>query len=72
MAKERGSSYLPARRASTWQKIKVRRTTECLIAGYTRGKGDRARTFGALHLTHPTEGDALKYLGKVGGGFDDK
>ena len=72
VAKERGSSYLPGKRASTWQKIKVRRTTECLIAGYTRGKGDRARTFGALHLTHPTEGEgALKYLGKVGGGFDD-
>ena len=74
VAKERGSSYLPGKRAPAWQKIKVRRTTECLIIGYTRGKGDRAQTFGALHLTDPTAdvAEGLQYLGKVGGGFDDE
>ena len=50
----------------------VRRTMESLIVGYTKGKGDRERTFGALHLALPSEGKALQYLGKVGGGFDDK
>ena len=49
----------------------MRRTTECLIVGYTPGKGDRSRTFGALHLAEPN-GGALKYRGKVGGGFDDR
>ncbi len=72
VAKERDGSYLPGKRASAWLKIKVRRTMESLIAGYTKGKGDRSRTFGALHLALPSEGKALQYLGKVGGGFDDK
>ncbi len=80
VAKERGGRYLPGKRASTWLKIKVRRTIECRIAGYTKGKGDRARTFGALHLARSPEGDSdvafkgdsLQYLGKVGGGFDGK
>ncbi len=74
VAKERGGSYLPGKRASTWQKIKVRRTIDCRIAGYTPGKGDRGRTFGALHLGRPAQDDAdtLEYLGKVGGGFDAK
>ena len=44
---------------------------ECLIVGYTKGKGDRQDSFGALHLAQSTPG-ALKYLGKVGSGFDDK
>jgi len=72
VAKERDGSYLPGKRASTWLKVKVRRTMESLIAGYTKGKGDRERTFGALHLALPSQGKALQYLGKVGGGFDDK
>jgi len=44
---------------------------DCLIIGYTRGKGDRAPTFGALHLAR-REGDGFHYLGKVGTGFDDR
>lgn len=81
VAKERDSPYLPGKRASTWMKVKVRRTLECLVAGYTTGKGDRARSFGALHLVCPHEspdrpesqfGYRYEYLGKVGGGFDDK
>ncbi len=65
VAKERGSSYLPGKRASTWQKIKVRRTTECLLIGYT--KGDGAQTFGALHLTDPAAdvADGLQYLDEI-------
>ena len=43
---------------------------ECLIIGYTRGKSDREASFGALHLAQKN-GDELKYLGKVGSGFDD-
>src|SRR6185436_8542494 len=43
---------------------------ECLIIGFTRGSGDRAPTFGALHLAQKAADD-LKYVGKVGTGFDD-
>lgn len=69
MAKERNSTYQPGIRTDRWLKIKKRQTIECLIIGYTEGKGDRAALFGALHLAL-REGDALRYVGKVGTGFD--
>jgi len=72
VAKERGAGYLPGRRSSNWLKVKVRQTLECRIIGYTEGKGDRAQVFGALHVAVDEEGGGLKYLGKVGGGFDDR
>jgi DNA ligase D-like protein (predicted ligase) len=70
MAKQRNSTYLPGKRSDSWLKIKTRQTMECVIIGYTRGKGDRETSFGALHLAQKN-GDGLKYLGKVGTGFDD-
>jgi DNA ligase D-like protein (predicted ligase) len=70
IAKQRQSPYTPGRRSDSWVKIKTRQTIECLIIGYTRGKGDRQAGFGALHLAQPGPG-GLKYLGKVGTGFDD-
>ena len=70
MAKQRNSIYVPGKRSDSWLKIKRRQTVECAIIGYTRGKGDRAAHFGALHLAQ-VDGDKLKYLGKVGSGFDD-
>jgi DNA ligase D-like protein (predicted ligase) len=71
MAKKRASMYTPGRRNDAWLKVKTRRTMDCLIVGYTQGKGDRAATFGALHLAE-RRGDEWKYLGKVGTGFDDR
>jgi bifunctional non-homologous end joining protein LigD len=44
---------------------------ECLIIGYTRGKGDREKKFGALHLAQ-LEDRELRYVGKVGTGFDER
>lgn len=70
MAKKKDSPYLPGRRTSWWQKIKVRQTADCLIIGYTKGKGDRTQLFGALHLAQQTE-KGLRYRGKVGTGFDE-
>ncbi|HET9803892.1 MAG TPA: non-homologous end-joining DNA ligase [Candidatus Acidoferrum sp.] len=70
MAKQVQSIYQPGKRSDAWLKIKTRQTTECVIIGYTQGKGDRAATFGALHLAQ-RNADALRYVGKVGGGFDD-
>jgi ATP-dependent DNA ligase len=70
MAKQRHSPYLPGKRSDSWLKIKTRQTLECVIIGYTRGKGDRESRFGALHLAQ-AQGDELKYLGKVGAGFDE-
>ncbi len=71
MAKERSSIYRPGTRTSQWLKIKKRQSQECLIIGYTAGRGDRQDSFGALQLAR-REGNALRYVGKVGTGFDAK
>jgi bifunctional non-homologous end joining protein LigD len=71
MAKERNSRYRAGTRSGQWLKIKKRQTTECLIIGYTEGKGDRQGMFGALQLAR-REGNVLRYVGKVGTGFDAK
>jgi DNA ligase D-like protein (predicted ligase) len=70
MAKRKDSKYLPAKRSDCWIKIKVRQSTEVFIIGYTKGKGDRGETFGALHIADKV-GEELHYRGKVGTGFDD-
>lgn len=71
MAKERTSVYQPGKRSPQWIKIKTRRTADCLIVGYTPGKGDRESLFGALQVAVMEEG-RLRYVGKVGTGFDMK
>ncbi len=70
MAKRRNSPYFPGKRADFWLKIKARQTRECIIIGYTRGKGERKCQFGALHLAC-YDGNELRYLGKAGTGFDE-
>ncbi|MBL7994101.1 non-homologous end-joining DNA ligase [bacterium] len=71
MAKRKNSPYLPGKRSDHWLKIKTRQTMDVVIIGYTQGKGDRSQTFGALHIAERTK-TGLRYLGKVGTGFDDK
>jgi bifunctional non-homologous end joining protein LigD len=69
MAKEKNSPYQPGKRSNHWLKIKTRQTIDCVIIGYTKGKGNRAGEFGALHLA-VQEDNGLRYVGKVGTGFD--
>jgi DNA ligase D-like protein (predicted ligase)/DNA ligase D-like protein (predicted polymerase)/DNA ligase D-like protein (predicted 3'-phosphoesterase) len=71
MAKQRSSVYQPGKRSDAWFKIKARQSIECVIIGYSRGKGERENAFGALHLARLDNG-CLKYIGKVGSGFEDK
>ncbi len=71
MAKQRAGLYLPGKRSEAWLKIKGRQTTECIILGYTRGKGDRDSSFGALHLGCYLN-RRLQYAGKVGTGFNER
>jgi bifunctional non-homologous end joining protein LigD len=71
VAKERSSVYTPGKRSASWLKIKTRRSRDCIIIGYTKGKGDRESTFGALQLG-VYKGKQLVYVGKVGTGFDDR
>ena len=69
MAKRLGSIYQPGKRSPAWRKVKVRREQELVIGGWTKGGGNREDVFGAV-LVGYYEGDALRYGGAVGTGFD--
>jgi bifunctional non-homologous end joining protein LigD len=72
VAKDASSPYRPGVRSQDWQKVKVRETTEAVVAGFTRGRGHRTGTFGALVLGQydPRTG-VLVHIGQTGGGFAD-
>lgn len=69
MAKRTDSPYLPGKRVDFWQKIKTYDALDCVVCGLTVGMGWREPLFGALILG-AYEDDALRFLGKVGTGFD--
>ena len=69
MAKKKDSQYEPGTRSANWLKIKPILTCDCVIFGYTVGKGERKPTFGALILGLFGE-KAPVYVGKVGTGFN--
>ena len=70
VAKELDSPYMTGRRSSAWRKIKVLRRQECVVGGFTEGRGSRAH-FGAL-LLGVWEGGALVYVGHTGTGFSER
>ncbi len=61
--------YTPGR-SRTWLKIKHALAEEFVIVGYTAPKGSRTG-FGSL-LMATRDAGALKYVGRVGTGFDDE
>ena len=69
VAKDLSSPYVEAR-SSQWLKVKVHQEDEFVIAGYTNPEGSR-QYFGALLLGVYDKG-RLRYVGKVGTGFDQK
>jgi len=69
MAKDPAGKYYPGKRSSSWYKVKVRQTADCVIIGYSEGKGDRKKYFGALQIAQLVDGN-LEYRGKVGTGWD--
>jgi bifunctional non-homologous end joining protein LigD len=70
IAKRLDSAYKEDKRTRDWLKVKTQNNEEFIVAGYTRGSGRRADTFGSLVLA-VNEGDELRYVGNVGTGFDD-
>jgi len=70
LAKRSDSKYQPGRRSPGWLKIKNSLDVEVVIGGWRRGEGRRRGTLGALLLGVPDD-DGLRYVGKVGTGFDD-
>lgn len=71
MAKKKDSKYEPGIRSPNWLKIKLVRTCDCVVFGYTVGRGTRKQTFGALILGL-FENKSPIYVGKVGTGFNQK
>ena len=69
VAKDLSSPYVEAR-STYWLKVKVHQEDEFVIAGYTKPAGSR-QYFGAL-LLGAYDGGRLRYVGKVGTGFDRK
>lgn len=71
VAKRIDSRYRPGRRSGDWQKLKLRRTQEVVVVGYTRGQGRRSGVFGAL-VVAVHESGGLRWVGNVGTGFGDE
>jgi bifunctional non-homologous end joining protein LigD len=69
VAKDLSSPYIEGR-SSKWLKVKVHQEEEMVIAGFTKPEGSRTH-FGALLLGAYENGN-LRYVGKVGTGFNDK
>jgi bifunctional non-homologous end joining protein LigD len=70
VAKRRASCY-EERRSGEWLKIKIRRTLEAVIAGYTETKGSRTH-FGSLVLGLYDSQGRLIHIGQAGSGFNQK
>ena len=71
VAKRLASRYQPGRRSPDWRKVKLHGEQELVIAGYTRGKGRRGSSLGALVLA-VHEAGGLRWAGNVGTGFTDE
>lgn len=69
VAKDLSSPYVEAR-STKWLKVKVHQEDEFVVAGFTKPAGSRQH-FGALLLGAYDKGK-LRYVGKVGTGFDRK
>ncbi len=69
LAKDASSRYV-AGRSTAWLKVKVHQEDEFVVAGFTKPEGAR-RYFGALLLGAYEKGE-LRYVGKVGTGFNSE
>jgi bifunctional non-homologous end joining protein LigD len=65
---KRADSPYSSTRSKDWQKFKCEAGQELVVGGFTAPRGSRTE-FGALLLGY-YDGDALRYAGKVGTGFD--
>jgi bifunctional non-homologous end joining protein LigD len=71
IAKRLDSRYAQGKRTRDWLKVKTHGEQEFVIAGFTKGTGRRASSFGSLVLGY-YKGDELVYAGNVGTGFNSR
>jgi len=69
IAKKADSTYQPGERGGNWLKIKVHKRHEVVIGGFTKNE-DSPKAFSSL-LVGVYEDQQLRYIGKVGTGFND-
>ncbi|HEV8339256.1 MAG TPA: non-homologous end-joining DNA ligase [bacterium] len=72
VGKRAASPYEPGRRSGAWVKIKVRRTLQAVVGGFTQGRRGRSSHFGALIVGLYDGRGRLQHIGQVGGGFTDR
>jgi bifunctional non-homologous end joining protein LigD len=70
IGKRVGSRYEPGKRSGAWIKLKLQQQQEFVIGGYTDPEGTR-KFFGAL-LVGVYEDNKLRFVGKVGTGFNEE
>lgn len=66
VAKDKFSRYEPGKRSEHWLATKHSRSMNLIVGGYTFGGSEQP--FGSL-LLGAFDGDRLRYMGSVGGGF---
>lgn len=70
VAKRGDSRYLPGQRSEAWLKLTRATRDSFYVGGYTRGRGTRSETLGAL-LLGAGDREPLSYVGRVGSGLTD-
>jgi bifunctional non-homologous end joining protein LigD len=71
VSKRLDSRYEAGKRSRCWLKVKATGRQEFVVAGYTRGEGRRAGSFGSLVLA-AYRGNELTWVGNVGTGFGER
>jgi bifunctional non-homologous end joining protein LigD len=71
VAKRLASRYTPGKRSNDWRKVKILNRQDCVVLGWTPGKGGRGTSFGALLLGAYVDG-SMRWIGQVGSGFTDR
>jgi bifunctional non-homologous end joining protein LigD len=67
---KRANAPYRAGRSGDWLKLPAEKTADFVVVGYSRGKGNRG-PLGALHVGAWRAGE-LRYVGRVGTGFNDR
>ncbi len=67
MAKDPQGMYSPGKRTKAWQKVKLMKSVECVIIGYTQEK----KLISSLALGLYDKSKKLIYVGRVGTGFSE-
>lgn len=65
--KNRQGPYLPGKKSSLWVKVKLRRRTTCVIAGFTVSGGRLAALVCGMF-----DAGGLRYVGRVGSGLGEE